>query len=134
VFSLIYSSVAITGLNQEELDLLLGTSRRHNQEDDLTGLLLHLFPPEDGTAFFVQMLEGREEAVENTFRRIERDELHGQLVVLERTEIETRSFADWSMRLAEISTAELSRAADAVPVEELVRDPAAMRGLIRGYA
>ena len=133
MFGLTYSSVAATELNAQELDQLLGESRLRNQADDLTGLLLHISAPDPGSAFFVQRLEGPQAAVESLYHRIEKDELHGGLVVLDSGPIGGRQFAGWSMRLAELTPAELERFAGPGPVAELVRDPDAVQGLIHRY-
>lgn len=135
MFFLIYSSVAITALNADELDVLLGTSRRHNAAAGLTGLLLHVVPEEAGSAFFVQVLEGDRVGLEQTYTRIQQDELHSDLQVLASGPIDQRTFGDWDMRLAQINAGELERALpeQTGDVDSLIRDPNAMIKLLYQY-
>ncbi len=135
MFSLVYSSIAITALNSDELDVLLGTSRRHNVADNLTGLLLHVVPEEDGRAYFVQVLEGEQSTVERTYARIQQDELHADLQVLSSGPVAQRSFGDWDMRLSEIYASQLQQAlpSGGSDVSELIRDPEVVSRLLHQY-
>jgi len=136
MFELIYSSVAVTALNGEELELLLGRSRHHNEVNGITGLLLHLYTDSTRSAYFVQLLEGARAAVEQTYERITNDELHSDLQVLSRGESSGRAFGDWTMRLEEISVDRLQPVGggdQGRPVAQIVRDPETMGRLIRQY-
>ncbi|MEG8015239.1 BLUF domain-containing protein [Sphingomonas sp. 22R3R2A-7] len=88
---LIYISTARTTLDSETMAAILATSRRNNQAVDVTGLLLV------GGRRFLQVLEGPEDAVMQTYERIRRDDRHYAAVVLSRRAIEMRSFAGWAM-------------------------------------
>ena len=70
---------------------ILATSRRNNARDGITGGLLF------SEGCFAQVLEGPLEAVQETFERIQCDERHGEVTVLETGPIEARDFPDWSM-------------------------------------
>jgi hypothetical protein len=106
--------------------------------NSITGLLLHVHTESDRSAFFVQLLEGPEAAVERTYERITNDELHHDLRVLSRGECGDRTFGDWSMRLEQISSAQLhGRSATEPPparIIELVRDSYTVEKLILHYA
>jgi hypothetical protein len=134
MFELLYTSVAVTALNESELEALLGVSRRNNERDGLTGCLLHLYHEADGSAYFVQVLEGERDAVERTYDRIVADELHSDVRLLNTGPIGSRRYAGWHMRLAEMSLAELRAAVPAgsgpAPTDGLVRDPRAMSALL----
>ena len=132
MFELIYSSIAITALDDDELEVLLGRSRHHNEINGITGLLLHVHTESTRTAFFVQLLEGPEAAVERTYERIANDELHHDLRVLSRGPSGDRKFGDWSMRLEQISTSRLPQPPDRIV--ELVRDSYTIEKLILRYA
>jgi hypothetical protein len=124
MFRLMYSSVAAMALDTDELEALLGTSRRNNQQDDVTGVLLHVVTPDRGTAAFVQVLEGDAAAVERVYARIEADELHTGLSVLHRGSLRQRAYAGWSMRLEEVEDGDgdvVGSLRDADAVERLVR-------------
>lgn len=140
VFCVLYSSVAATDLNASELEALLGTSRRNNARVDVTGLLLHVRSEQPGEAYFVQLLEGDQAAVELTYQRIAKDELHEDLVVLTSGQKEQRMFSSWSMQLDDLTDAQLRQrlremgAPEAVGLEQAVRDRDAMQHLVDGYA
>ena len=48
-------------------------------------------------SFFLQCLEGSRENVNQIYRKIVKDSRHQDLVLLDYTEIESRTFASWSM-------------------------------------
>lgn len=70
---------------------ILVTSRRNNARNQITGVLYS-----DGSRF-LQVLEGPEEAVEQTLKRIQRDTRHRAIVVLSRRAVHRREFGDWQM-------------------------------------
>ena len=75
----------------ENIGGILAKSRRNNVRDGVTGGLLF----SDGC--FAQVLEGPMEAVMAAFERIQCDERHGEVVVLQSGPIAERHFSDWSM-------------------------------------
>jgi hypothetical protein len=137
-----YSSVAVTALDEGELETLLGVSRRNNRRDDITGILLHVVEPA-GRGGFVQVLEGAEAPVEACYARIEGDDLHAGLRVLSRGETPGREFESWTMRLETVSRSELAELAETrgpagadgtAGVAGAVRDAAAMDRLVARFA
>ncbi|GJD61993.1 BLUF domain-containing protein [Methylobacterium frigidaeris] len=70
---------------------ILDASQRNNRTAGVTGALMF-----NGGAF-AQVLEGPRAGVEETFERIQRDERHGDVTVLQCGPAETRGFPDWSM-------------------------------------
>ena len=70
---------------------ILATSQRNNAEVGVTGALMF-----NGGAF-AQVLEGPRQGVERTFERIQRDQRHGDVTVLECGPTEARGFTNWSM-------------------------------------
>lgn len=91
MLSLCYLSSATVPFSQAELDALLAKSRANNTRDDISGMLLY----RDGD--FLQVLEGPEAAVRTTFQRISRDPRHARVMLIDESDIDARSFADWSM-------------------------------------
>ena len=77
-----------------EIDQILATSRRNNARDGITGSLLF------SEGCFVQVLEGSIRSVEAAFERIQCDERHGEVTVLESSSITDRDFPNWSMAFA----------------------------------
>ena len=88
---LIYVSTANTEYDDAELDGILAISERHNVSNHVTGMLLY------AGGNFMQVIEGEETAVDETYNRIACDPRHRDLLVLERAPIKEREFAQWSM-------------------------------------
>ena len=74
-----------------EMRSILDVSRRNNQRAGVTGGLLF------SAGCFAQVLEGSPEAVEEAFERIQCDERHSDVTVLNAGPIDRRDFPDWSM-------------------------------------
>ena len=73
---------------------ILAASRRNNKAADITGVLVF------DDHWFLQALEGPRASVWATLKRIEEDERHTGLVVVDARQVEGRLFASWSMGLA----------------------------------
>lgn len=91
MLQLVYISTARPSVDQHEVGRILVTSRRRNQADGISGLLVY-----DGVRF-LQALEGDRDAVQTTYARIRADQRHRATVLLSEREIATREFGDWSM-------------------------------------
>ena len=76
---------------RRETERLFEVSRLRNERDGITGLLM------TGRLCFAQILEGPRDDVERTFRRLEIDPRHEDVVVLTREPLRTRSFGRWAM-------------------------------------
>ncbi len=81
-----------------DITRILEVSRANNARNDVTGGLLF------SKNCFAQVLEGPTEAVEAAFERIQCDERHGEVTVLQSGPIATRDFPDWSMAFTGCST------------------------------
>ena len=79
---------------------ILATSRANNARDQLTGGLLF----SDGC--FAQVLEGPIAAVEQAFERIQCDQRHSDVTVLQAGPIAAREFPTWSMGFAGVGSAD----------------------------
>ncbi|MBN1667509.1 MAG: diguanylate phosphodiesterase [Anaerolineales bacterium] len=97
---LIYCSAARYLLNQQELADLLCVGRRNNAKVDITGMLLY------SQGSFFQVLEGDEQSVERLFSTIQQDPRHHSITVIVREPIASRSFSNWCMGFAEITSSE----------------------------
>ena len=71
---------------------ILLQSRRNNPPRQIGGVLYY------GNGCFFQCLEGRRDAVNALSQKIMRDERHGDFQILKVNPVETRLFADWSMK------------------------------------
>lgn len=76
---------------QAEIEQILAASRRNNVRVDVTGALMF------NTGCFAQVLEGPQEAVQDTFERIQCDMRHRKVAVLAFEPTDERRFAQWSM-------------------------------------
>ena len=70
---------------------VLAVSRRNNERDGITGLLLA------GKRRFLQALEGEEQVVKRAFDRIRADARHFACVIIEQGHAEERQFCGWAM-------------------------------------
>ncbi len=87
---LLYVSNTDRGLSPDVIDDILEVSRRNNRLLYLTGILLYI----DGG--FLQVLEGEESAVRDTYLRISNDKRHwGAKLLLDRQS--PRAFVGWNM-------------------------------------
>ena len=74
-----------------EIDSILAISRRNNARDGVSGGLLF------SRNSFAQVLEGPAAAVEAAFERIQCDERHTEVTVIQSETIKARDFPGWSM-------------------------------------
>lgn len=126
---LLYISTARKKPDPSWIDALLRVSRRRNEEDGITGLLVA------GGMRFMQVLEGPDAAVCATMARIRRDPAHDDLVELARDAVETRIFPHWSMGYL-IGDAATGDAALAETVATLIRpiEDRTIRSYFMGFA
>ncbi|MCJ2139404.1 BLUF domain-containing protein [Methylobacterium sp. E-066] len=95
LYRLVYASKNLFQGSEAELTAAVGqilaASQRNNARSDVTGALMF------NTGAFAQVLEGPRQGVEETFERIQCDDRHGDVTVLQCGPTESRSFANWSM-------------------------------------
>lgn len=70
---------------------ILSRSQANNFRDGITGFLIF------DKSSFVQILEGDEAAVLETYDRIGSDRRHSQLTVIDSRQVGQRAFPDWAM-------------------------------------
>ena len=88
---LLYISTTRQRHSPTELENILRVSRRNNLAADITGLLIA------GGTRFLQVLEGPESSVDDTYTRICRDPRHFAPVILKKEPLEDRLFGAWAM-------------------------------------
>tara|TARA_R110002049_G_scaffold70894_2_gene182948 strand:+ start:1465 stop:1881 length:417 start_codon:yes stop_codon:yes gene_type:complete len=99
---IIYTSQASEQFNKRNLLDLLHTSRGYNTIDNISGLLMHR------NGYFLQIIEGEQDVVENLFQRLSNDTRHKNIkMILDRT-VESRLFSNWAMGCADFDEPELS--------------------------
>lgn len=94
------STLEGTGTAETEIRQILAKSRANNSRDDITGGLFF------SDQCFAQVLEGPTASVESAFERIQCDERHCEVIILEAGPIESRDFPQWSMAFAGVSDKE----------------------------
>lgn len=93
MYYLIYSSMAAPDVTSTDMQAIISSSERNNRENQITGILIY----HDGG--FIQMLEGEENAVLETYHRITQDDRHSAVVKLFSGESAKRHFPHWKMAL-----------------------------------
>jgi hypothetical protein len=103
LFHIGYVSTQRRPMGSDELLALLEEARRYNEEQEVTGILLH----RDGS--FFQVLEGEEGAVRAVFDRVARDARHERVEVLFEEPLQEREFADWRMGFVELDGVDVTK-------------------------
>jgi hypothetical protein len=132
--SLVYVSSASDLFERDALEEILAVSRRNNEAAGITGMLLY----KDGN--LMQVLEGSEPAVRETYERIAQDPRHRGLLVLLEDEVTERDFGEWTMAFRDLE-AEDAQAAPGysaflnTPLNgpEFTEDPTAARRLLASF-
>ncbi|QRR00698.1 BLUF domain-containing protein [Dyadobacter sandarakinus] len=109
VYSIVYVSSSSGLLADEELESIISKSRLNNSEKDITGVLLYC------NGNIIQVLEGAEETVMDTFRRILRDHRHTQVTRLFAGMVPDRSFQKWSMGYSTMTSKDMGELKAAFP-------------------
>lgn len=91
MIQLIYISYATREMNEQNLLDLLKQSRMKNEKYNVTGLLLY------ASDNFMQVLEGEAAVVDDIYQSILNDDRNTQNTIIQRKNIENRSFPKWSM-------------------------------------
>ncbi|AKJ30249.1 BLUF domain-containing protein [Caldimonas brevitalea] len=92
---LVYISRVSPAVTRMDVQRILWVSQIRNRRLDVTGMLALI------DSHFVQVLEGRSEALTELMQRIGQDPRHEQLRVLVHEPIDRRRFASWSMGLVD---------------------------------
>ncbi len=96
LYQLIYTSYATETLTPPVLNEIAESSRVYNRDNGITGVMLY----HDGS--ILQVLEGKKEAVEALFTKIENDNRHIQIMVLMKRVSESREFKGWRVGLKHV--------------------------------
>jgi hypothetical protein len=89
--TLAYISYATKEMTENDLKALLAKSRANNAKTNITGMLLYR------DKVFLQVLEGESETVDALMKIVIADPRHRNLMVVYRTGIAQRAFAEWQM-------------------------------------
>jgi hypothetical protein len=102
-YQLIYSSQAATPMQTDDLEDLLESARESNAEVGINGALVYV----DG--FFLQVLEGKAEDVQELMARIAKDLRHQTVTVLKQGPVPAAAFSDWSMAYVSATADQVSK-------------------------
>lgn len=86
-----YISTPSRSITTDDLMEILNTSRLNNVCLGVSGMLLFT------GNFFIQILEGEEKVVEDLIAMIKKDPRHKDIRIIEKKQIFTREYADWTM-------------------------------------
>ena len=87
------SHITSTGLsNASTLNDIAEVAAKHNKTDNITGILCY------GNGYFLQCVEGTEQALTNLKNRLLVDDRHIDLKILDFSALAERRFAGWSLR------------------------------------
>jgi hypothetical protein len=84
-----------SGSVTHQLNEILRTANRKNEANDITGALIF------DSVWFVQALEGERSRVWDTFCRIEQDQRHANVTIVEMLKASERLFGSWWMGCSE---------------------------------
>ena len=94
LFNLVYCSQISAGVENDDVEAIVATSRRCNPQLGITGILVF------GSGIFFQWIEGPKDEVLGLIKRIEVDIRHEMMVILSTDEdIRERVFPTWDMEL-----------------------------------
>ena len=96
MIQLVYTSYTPQPLTEEQLEHILQSSRKNNRDAGITGILLYK------QSLFLQVLEGDEASVLETYNTICEDSRHQDVELVLKIEIESRDFPDWEMAFQQI--------------------------------
>lgn len=85
-----YLSDSVEHNTMDELKILYEKAKENNRVNNITGVLIY----KDRN--FLQVLEGEEHHVDQTFKRIEKDKRHKNIFEIINSEIEERIFEDYN--------------------------------------
>jgi len=97
LYQIIYVSTASRFFNRTELLAFLQPARERNARANITGMLLY----KDGQ--LMEVLEGPEGAVKESFDHISQRSEHYGLMVINKAYIKQRQFTDWSMAFQDLN-------------------------------
>jgi hypothetical protein len=95
--ALVYVSTATTMLSLADIDHLLICAQKHNQEENITGVLLY------DAGNFMQYIEGPLPNLTRVYQIIKNSAQHHGIVELLKWKIDAREFPDWSMAFRSVN-------------------------------
>ena len=91
MYQLIYGSSATENLDWEDVRDLAKIAADKNKVNNITGCLIY------GNNSFIQILEGKSNAINSLYLEIAQDTRHKDVRLLDYSKISAKSFSSWSM-------------------------------------
>lgn len=91
---IVYYSISKKTITEKIISEIIETSRKNNSRKDITGCLLYY------DNVFLQLLEGKKEAVKTLFETIKKDERHTNVTLIIEEDLNNKIFSNWSMALS----------------------------------
>lgn len=114
LYTIVYLSNVSNNYSPAEMENLINISRIRNRQSDITGILIF------GDGNIIQVLEGSNKEVHETFDRIQHDNRHENLIVLMDNPTEERTFENWSMGFNSV-VPQAYQAIEDISTEERIR-------------
>jgi hypothetical protein len=92
MYRLIYKSTCSNEIDWPLVQSILHESEKNNQEKDISGVLLAT------NKHFLQVIEGKYEAVNDLFMHIVKDKRHTDLKLISFSVVDSMIFSGWGMR------------------------------------
>lgn len=102
-YRIIYSSISSTPMQMDELEDLLEQAQSNNSSNGITGALVYV----DG--FFLQVLEGEKDSLQELMQTISKDFRHENVTVLQADEIPAAAFSAWDMAYVSATPEQVAR-------------------------
>jgi hypothetical protein len=102
MYYIIYLSSGTEWFDEVDLRGILAISNINNRRNNITGLLLY------GEGNFIQLLEGEQEVVQQTFERISDDQRHKGITHIASGALAERNFPNWAMGFKSIDQVSLA--------------------------
>lgn len=100
---LVYSSTASVEMPYASLVDIMDHAEARNVGRGITGILCY------GSGHFLQALEGEREAVSTLYHRIAADPRHHDCQLIAVTDIDSRAFPEWTMKVVNWESGETAR-------------------------
>jgi len=91
---IVYYSISEKIITEKIISEIIETSRKNNSRKDITGCLLYY------DNVFLQLLEGKKEAVKTLYETIKKDERHSNVTLIIEEDLNKKIFPNWSMALS----------------------------------
>jgi len=102
MYELIYYSIAPENTDEVTIAKILSDSREFNEKNNITGCLLY------HSNQFLQILEGDEQIVKALFAKIEKDQRHTDVMLMNEGVKEERYFSGWNMAYHELTVTDFN--------------------------